>query len=115
MYKSTYLYARVSSTKGDTFSQMPELRRWASANDTSAEIVPDVGTGKNMSRKGIQTIIRGIECGMTKCVVVVSINRLGRNVTQVCQFIDLCLEHGVKLISLRESFDLSTPFGKLIA
>ena len=61
MYKSSYLYARVSSTKQDPLSQLPELRRWASSNDTSAELVTDVGTGKNMSRKGIQTLIRGIE------------------------------------------------------
>ena len=115
MYKQCYLYARVSSRKQDTLSQLPSLQRWKDANDPLAELLVDVGTGKNMKRESIQTITRGIECGMTRRVVVVSINRVGRNVTQVSSFIDLCVSRKVSLVSLREGFDSSTPMGAMMA
>jgi len=96
-------------------SQIPELLRWAVTNGIRQKVIEDTGTGKNMNRQGIQTIIRGIESGETKQVVCVCMNRLGRNAAQVWGFIKLCLDRGVKLICLREGLDLSTPMGRAMA
>ena len=49
---------------------------------------------------------------MRASFMVVSPNRVGRNVRAVAEFIDLALEHGVKLIRLREGIDLDTPLGR---
>jgi len=114
--RMSYLYARVSSSKQDTYSQKPELLRWRDDNDPDAVLVEDIGTGKNWDRKGIQSIIEHIKKGLVRQVVVVSVNRLGRSVTEATSFIDLCEKHKVTIVSIREGhLDLQTPFGKCMA
>lgn len=114
MYATTILYARVSSTKQDTLSQWPKLREWAAKEGVHTMEVEDCGTGKNMKRHGIQKIIKGVKAGEVRRVVVVSINRVGRNLSQCVEFFDLCHKHGVELLSLREKVDLSSPMGRCL-
>jgi DNA invertase Pin-like site-specific DNA recombinase len=114
MYASTQLYARVSTPKQDTLSQIPRLLEWAVKENCKPTLVQDVGSGKNMDRKGIRSIITGILAGEVKRVVVVSINRVGRNLRQCLEFFDLCHKHGIELISLREKVDLSSPMGRCL-
>jgi DNA invertase Pin-like site-specific DNA recombinase len=112
MYAKTILYARASTPQQTNESQWPELRRWAVKEQVNVMEVEDIGTGKNMSRKGIKGIITGIKAGEIKRVVVVSINRVGRNVAQCHEFFDLCKDYEVELLSLREKVDLSSPMGR---
>jgi DNA invertase Pin-like site-specific DNA recombinase len=44
-------------------------------------------------------------------VVVVAIDRLGRNTLDVLDTVETLRKKGVSVVSLRENFDLSTPFG----
>lgn len=114
--KFSYLYARVSSTKQDTYSQLPALMKWKDENDPNAILMEDVGTGKTFDRPNMTKLIELISKNCVKKVVVVSINRLGRNVTEAMKFVDLCDEHKVPIVSIREgTLDLSTPFGRALA
>lgn len=115
MFKSTCLYARVSTPSQDTLSQWPQLREWAEREGVEADEYEDVGSGKRMSRKGIQSVLHGIRQGFVKRVVTVSLNRFGRNASQVWAFLDECIRHNVQVIAIREKLDLATPFGRSMA
>jgi len=108
-----YLYSRASSDTQTCESQLPELEKWAAQNCEGTPFwVSDIATGRNMNRKGMQSIIKAISSGQSCRLVVVSINRLGRNVRQVMEVVELCDKHKTPLISLREGIDSATPMGR---
>lgn len=45
-------------------------------------------------------------------LIVIAIDRLGRNTIDVLSIVEMLQMKGVKVVSLREGFDLSTPVGK---
>lgn len=45
-------------------------------------------------------------------LIVIGIDRLGRNTIDVLSTVEMLQTKGVKVVSLRERFDLSTPVGK---
>lgn len=45
-------------------------------------------------------------------LIVIAIDRLGRNTIDVLSTVEMLQAKGVKVVSLREGFDLSTPVGK---
>ena len=115
MNKKNYGYARVSGRKQSTDSQLPELKKWAEKNCPDAEILHDVGTGRNFKRPSIQRIMSEIKRGEVESITAVSINRFGRNTREMLDFLELAKEKGVAVRSLREGVDTSTPMGKMIA
>lgn len=53
-------------------------------------------------------------CRENDTIVVVSIDRLGRNCIDVLSTVEHFKNKGVSLISMREGFDLNTPIGNMI-
>lgn len=70
------------------------------------------GSVKAAERKGFGDLLAYIREGDT--LIVVGIDRLGRNTIDVLSTVETLRAKGVKVISLREGFDLSTPVGKLM-
>jgi DNA invertase Pin-like site-specific DNA recombinase len=71
----------------------------------------DVISGVKEQRPGLSELLNFVRDGDT--VVVHSISRLGRSLKVVLQIVDQLNQKGVKLVSVKESFDTSTPVGRL--
>ena len=72
----------------------------------------DKCSGKSLDRPKLQEMLKFIREGDE--VYIHSFSRLGRNVRELLQLIENFDKSGVKLVSLKENFDLSTPQGRLM-
>jgi DNA invertase Pin-like site-specific DNA recombinase len=112
------LYARVSTKRQSVEAQLSELRGWCARNgwDIYREYV-DIGiSGRRASRPGLIELLKDAHAGHFQAVVVVKLDRFGRNVVDVinnvlelhaiqCRFI--CASQGI------DTNDRS-PMGKLL-
>jgi site-specific DNA recombinase len=75
--------------------------------------IDDGYTGTNMDRPSLKRLIRHVEIGKVKTVVVYKLDRLGRKQKDVLHLLeDVFEKHGVAFKSATEPFDTSTPLGK---
>lgn len=111
------VYVRVSSSAQKTRSQEPDLRRWLSAYapDEPVRWYRDTASGKTMERPGWVQLEEDLRAGRIAKILVWRIDRLGRTAAGLTALFDELRQRKVDLVSLKESFDLATPFGSLVA
>ena len=110
------LYVRVSKRRGqDVRSQLPDLERWAAAQDQPIRWFKDKYTGKTMDRPGWNQLEADIQAGNVLSVVVWRLDRLGRTARGLTALFDDLLRRKINLVSGKDSLDLSTPAGRLLA
>lgn len=78
------------------------------------DIYTDAGySGANLNRPGIQRLIQDVKAGLIDVVVVYKLDRLSRSQKDTLFLIeDVFLKNNVDLVSMQESFDTSSPFGR---
>lgn len=70
-------------------------------------------SGRTMERPGLQRMMKDIEAGKIGAVVVYKLDRLSRKQKDTMTIIeDLFLENDIDLVSLNETLDTSTPWGR---
>ncbi|WP_199614713.1 recombinase family protein [Paenibacillus alkalitolerans] len=114
------IYTRVStdrqSTDGfsleaqhDRLLEFVRLQQWE-----LIRVYTDPGvSAKNLDRPGVKELIEGITAGMFQAVIVHKLDRLTRNISDLYDLVELVNEKNVKLISLSENIDTSTPMGRM--
>jgi len=114
--KPVALYVRVSKRNGqDVRSQLPDLERWAAAQDRPVQWYKDKFTGKTMDRPGWGRLQAAIDAGEVSAVVVWRLDRLGRTAKGLTALFHDLREKKINLISLKDGLDLGTPAGRLMA
>ena len=116
--KRAALYIRVSTLEQaqegySIGAQKERLLAFCKAHDwLVADFYIDGGySGSNLDRPGIQKLIA--ETGSFDLVLVMKLDRLSRSQRDTLYLIeDVFLPAGVDFISMAESFDTSTPFGR---
>lgn len=116
------LYIRVSTTEqaDEGYSvgeQEAKLRAYCQAYNYSIHAVHiDPGfSGGNLDRPGIKNVIEDVNNGRCKKVIVWKLDRLSRSQKDTLILLeDVFLEHDCAFVSLMESFDTGTPFGRCI-
>lgn len=105
-------YVRVSTSDQNVENQKQQIAdagysvtRWFSDETVS-------GAVKAAERPGFSSLLTYVREGDT--LVVVGIDRLGRNTIDVLSTVEMLQAKGVKVVSLREEFDLSTSVGKMM-
>lgn len=115
------LYTRVSTDRqaeeGYSLSiQAEKLRAFAATMDhvVEVELYEDDGySGGSLERPAIQKLIQEAERGEITHVAVMKLDRLSRSLKDTMYLIeDVFLPNNVSFISLYESFDTGTPFGR---
>ena len=103
-------YARVSTNEQTIANQQQQISeagyqvtKWFNDSAVSGGI-------KASERQGFSDLLNYVREGDT--LICVAIDRLGRNTIDVLSTVELLQAKGVKVVSLREGFDLSTPVGK---
>lgn len=109
------IYVRVSSDKQEFKSQLPDLQKWADSQESPIKFYKDKMSGKSMERPGWQKLEREINFGKVSKVVVWRLDRLGRTAAGLTALFESLQSKGVGLYSLKDSLDLSTPAGRLMA
>lgn len=112
-------YCRVSTLLGQNpDNQLIPIREFCDARgftlDACNEYV-DMGiSGARERRPSLDKLLQDAKRGKFKILVVVALDRLGRNVKNLLAILEELNSLGVKFISLRENIDLSTPQGFMI-
>jgi DNA invertase Pin-like site-specific DNA recombinase len=115
MSKRTAIYVRVSSKSQETRSQEGELKRWADAHGVEFKPYRDKYTGRSMDRPGWNKLWAAVEAGEIDRVVVWRLDRLGRTASGLTKLFEELIARKVGLFSLKDSLDLETPAGRLMA
>ena len=102
-----YGYARVS-TRSQELNRQLDLLNEQNCN----EILTEKMTGTKADRPQLNRLKDKIRPGDT--VIVESFSRLGRSTKDLIDLVTYFEEHHVKLVSLKENFDTSTPHGRLM-
>jgi DNA invertase Pin-like site-specific DNA recombinase len=113
--KTIGIYARVSSKSQDIRSQEVDLKRWAETQDAEIVWYRDKATGTKMERAGMDRLLADIAAGKIGKVVVWRLDRLGRTASGLTKLFDDLIARKVGLFSMRDSIDLETPSGRLMA
>lgn len=114
------IYVRVSTLEQarEGYSikeQVDRLQSYAEAKGyTVLKVYRDPGyTGANLNRPGLQEMVRQVEKGVADVVLVYKLDRLSRSQRDTLHLIeDVFLKNEVDFVSMNESFDTSTPFGR---
>jgi len=69
------------------------------------------GTLNRTKRPGLNQLIEDGKAKIFDCVVIYSLDRLGRRTILVLNLIDQFKEMGIKLVSCKENLDTTTPMG----
>lgn len=102
-----YGYARVSTQHQDLNRQLDLL-----AKQNCNEILTEKMTGTKSNRPELNRLKDKLRPGDT--LVVESFSRLGRSTKDLIDLVTYFEEQDVKLVSLKENFDTTTPQGRLM-
>lgn len=100
-------YARVS-----TDDQQLDLQRDALREAGCEQIYEDKASGRNMQRPELEHCVKAMRAG--DVLVVWRLDRLGRNLGELVEFVTQLGERGVGFVSLMESIDCSGAAGRLV-
>jgi DNA invertase Pin-like site-specific DNA recombinase len=114
-------YARVSTDKQSEqgvslAAQMEKIRAMAVVHGAELiDVIQDGGeSAKNLSRPGLQRVLRLVQGRAVQAVIVAKLDRLTRSVKDLCELLELFERRGVALISVAESLDTSSASGRLV-
>ena len=100
-------YARVSKDEQNLDLQIDALNVYG-----VDEIFEDKVTEPRQNRQQLTELLRTLRAGDT--LVIGRLDRLGRTVKQFFALIKDFEQRGIRLVSLKEKFDTSTPTGKAV-
>ncbi len=113
------VYVRVSSDeqaeRGTSLeSQVAQCRAFAQVKDWHvAEVYADAGiSGAMGDRPGLKALLKDAELGRFKVLVVARLDRMARKQLLLLNVVERLHAAGVDFVSVSESFDTSTPFGR---
>jgi DNA invertase Pin-like site-specific DNA recombinase len=115
MTKPDAVYVRVSSRTQSLRSQEADLERWIEAQSIDARWYRDKATGTKMERPAMDRLLADVAAGKVRKIIVWRLDRLGRTCSGLTKLFDDLRAIGCGLYSLRDSLDLDTPAGRLMA
>jgi len=114
-------YCRVSTDEQRTSglgmgAQEERIRALCLATDRKlASVIKDEGfSAKDLTRPGVQRLLEGVRNKTISAVVVYRIDRLTRNLSDLCSMMQEFEKYGVDLVSVSEAFDTSAAVGRLM-
>ena len=109
------IYARQSIDKKDSISIETQINLCKKELSDGEEftIFQDKGfSGKNIDRPAFSKLLKAVETGEIKKIIVYRLDRISRSITDFANVIDRLEDHKVGFISTSEKFDTSTPVGR---
>ncbi|WP_051569304.1 recombinase family protein [Alkaliphilus transvaalensis] len=69
-------------------------------------------SGGNTNRPAFQRMLQEIDQGKFQNIIFYKLDRVSRNVIDICTFIEELNEKGIGFVSVKENFDTTTPIGR---
>lgn len=114
------IYTRVSSANqaDEGYSLEAQhnesIKYIESENMELTKVYTDPGvSAKSLDRLGVQEMIRDLKAGKFQVIIIHKLDRLTRNISDLYELVEMVIKHDVKLISLSEKIDTSTPMGRM--
>lgn len=110
---TVFAYLRVSTSMQTLENQRNNMQALGFTVDRWFEDDAVSGTTEALKRKGLSSLLAEAKSGDT--IIAGEVSRLGRNVLDVLNFIDLLKKRGIKLrIANLDCIDLTSPTGALL-
>ncbi|MCC2142696.1 recombinase family protein [Faecalibacterium longum] len=108
------IYARQSVDKKDSISieSQIEFCKYELKGGNCKEYKDKGYSGKNTERPQFQQLMRDIESGLVRKVVVYKLDRISRSILDFAKMMDFFQKYEVEFVSSTEKFDTSTPMGR---
>lgn len=108
------IYARQSVDKKDSISieSQIEFCKYELKGGSYKEYADKGYSGKNTDRPRFQELIRDIESGLVRKVIVYKLDRISRSILDFANMMELFQKYNVEFVSSTEKFDTSTPMGR---
>ena len=105
------VYARQSVDKQDSISIESQIDfcKYELKGGTCKEYTDKGYSGKNIDRPQFQQLVRDIEQGLIKRVIVYKLDRISRSIIDFASMMELFGRYNVEFVSSTEKFDTSTP------
>ncbi|MBD5550438.1 MAG: recombinase family protein [Lachnospiraceae bacterium] len=71
-------------------------------------------SGKNMNRPSFQELMSDVRNDVLDVVMVYKLDRISRNVQEFSAMYEIFEQHNVSFVSVKESFDTTTPMGRTV-
>lgn len=114
--KRVGIYARVSSLDQSTEMQVQELREYCKARGWELTMVcEDKASGTTDKRPQLQALMSAASQRKIDIVLVWKLDRFARSLKDLIKMLGELRELGIEFISLRDSIDLTTAQGRLLA
>ena len=110
-------YSRVSTADQDPAMQVEEMRELARVRGWKLveECIDHGVSGSTKRREGLDRVLEAVAAGRVDVVVIWKLDRLGRSLQHLLAVIDIIVEHGVQLVSVRDSIiDTTSSAGTLM-
>jgi DNA invertase Pin-like site-specific DNA recombinase len=114
--KTARSYTRRSKTDGSDISlevQTEKILLMAQIkNHTIGATYSDLKSGKNLKRRGFESMMKDVRADLVSAIYVYKLDRLGRSFVELVELLEEFDKRGVEFISVSENFDTSTPHGR---
>ena len=100
-------YARVSTADQNLDRQLDALKNYGIDIMYCEKM-----SGTKKSRPELDRMLKEVEDGDT--IVIESLSRLGRSVKNLAELMEVFNQRNIRLVSLKETIDTTTPTGKLL-
>ena len=100
-------YARVSTADQNLDRQLDALKNYG-----IDVLYCEKMSGTKKSRPELDRMLKEVEDGDT--IVIESLSRLGRSVKNLAELMEMFNNRNIRLVSLKETIDTTTPTGKLL-
>ncbi len=71
-------------------------------------------SGKNMNRPSFRELMQDVKNNEIDVVMVYKLDRISRNVQEFSSMYEIFQQHNVSFVSVKESFDTTTPMGRTV-
>jgi DNA invertase Pin-like site-specific DNA recombinase len=101
-----YFYIRVSTDLQNCANQRFELETFAEQNDIKPDqyIEETISSRQSLEKRKLGRLLTNL--GQGDVLVATEISRLGRNMLEVMGILQLCLEKGCEIITVKENYHL---------
>lgn len=114
--KRVGIYARVSSLDQSTEMQVQELKEYCKARAWQLVMVcEDKASGTNDKRPQLQTLLNAASQRKIDVVLVWKLDRFARSLKDLMSMLTQLKDLGIEFVSLKDSIDLTTAQGRLLA
>jgi DNA invertase Pin-like site-specific DNA recombinase len=97
--QTVVIYARVSTDKQTTDSQLASLREYCARHDwQDVQVITDTISGSKSSRKGLDALMKAVRAGKVAVVLSYNLDRLGRSLSHLMLLLGEFAAHKVALI-----------------